>query len=151
MNWCNCEDNLVLDDADLAIREAMLFKHAGGGTLVDVTNVGLGRQPAQLRRISEETGLHVIMGASYYHALFHPPGTDEKTEEQICEEIVADLTEGVDGTDICAGIIGEVGCTWPLHPNEGQGAAGERPRPTAHGSRDHDSSWASCGFAGSNH
>ena len=118
MNWCKCEDNLVLDDADLAIKEAMLFKHAGGGTLVDVTNVGLGRQPTQLRRISEETGLNIVMGASYYHALFHPPGTDDKTEEQICEEIVTDLTEGVGETGVCAGIIGEVGCTWPLHPNE---------------------------------
>lgn len=118
MNWCKCEDNLLLDDPELAIREVHLFKRSGGRTLVDVTNVGLGRDPIKLRHVSEKTGVHIVMGASYYHALFHPPGMDDKSEDEICEEIAADLTEGVDGTGIRAGIIGEVGCTWPLHPNE---------------------------------
>ena len=92
MNWCRCRDNLVLDDPELAIEEAMRFKHAGGGTIVDVTSVGLGRRPAELRRIALSTGLHVVMGASYYYAFFHPPGTAEKSEEVLCEEIVTDLT-----------------------------------------------------------
>ena len=118
MNWCRCRDNLVLDDPELAIEEAMRFKHAGGGTIVDVTSVGLGRRPAELRRIALSTGLHVVMGASYYYAFFHPPGTAEKSEEVLCEEIVTDLTVGADGTGIRGGIIGEVGCSWPLDPVE---------------------------------
>ena len=118
MNWCNSRDNLVLDDPELAVAETMRFKRAGGGTIVDVTSVGLGRRPADLRRIAERTGVHVVMGASYYYAFFHPPGTAERSEEEICEEIVSDLTEGVDGTGIRAGIIGEVGCSWPLDPVE---------------------------------
>jgi phosphotriesterase-related protein len=118
MNWSNSEDNLVLDDLETAVREAKLFKHAGGSVLVDVTSVGLGRDPKRLRDISQKSGVHVVMGASYYHARFHPPGMDDKSEDEICQEIVTDITEGVDGTGICAGIIGEVGCTMPLHPNE---------------------------------
>ena len=118
MNWCKCKDNLLLDNVELAIQEAMHFKRAEGGTIVDVTSVGLGRQPVALRRIARETGLNIVMGASYYHALFHPPGMGEKSEDEICEEIVNDLTDGVDGTGIRAGIIGEVGCSWPLAPNE---------------------------------
>ena len=118
MNWAGCLDNLVLSDPELAIHEAGLFKQAGGMTLVDVTNVGLGREPEKLRHIAERTGLHIIMGASYYQAFFHPPEMDDKSEDEICREIVTDITEGVDGTGIRAGIIGEIGCNWPLRANE---------------------------------
>ncbi len=118
LNWAGCEDNLVNSDTELAIREAGLFKQAGGKTLVDVSNIGLGRDPKSLRYIAESTGLHIVMGASYYQAFFHPPDMDDKSEDEIFEEVVGDITEGVDGTDIRAGIIGEVGCNWPLRDNE---------------------------------
>ena len=118
MNWRHCRDNLVLEDQELAIREAMRFRRAGGGTIVDVTSIGLGRSPLKLREISRRTGLHVVMGASYYHAFFHPPGTAGRDEEELCDEIVADIVAGAEGTGICAGIIGEVGCSWPLDPAE---------------------------------
>jgi phosphotriesterase-related protein len=118
MNWCRNLDNLLLDDIDLAVQEALLFKRAGGGTIVDVTNVGLKRDPLALRGIAERTGLHIVMGCSYYHAFFHPPEIAAKTEEAIRDEIVRDILEGVDGTGVRAGIIGEIGCSSPMHPNE---------------------------------
>ena len=48
----------------------------------------------------------------------HPPDMDDRSEEQLSEEIVQEVREGVDGTGIRPGIIGEIGCSWPLHPNE---------------------------------
>ena len=118
MNWSGSLDNVVLADQDLPADEAGIFKTAGGGTLVDVTSVGLGREPLALRSIAEKTGLHIVMGSSYYLVDFHPPDMDEKSEDDICAEIVRDITEGVDDTGVRAGIIGEVGCSWPLDPNE---------------------------------
>ena len=118
LNCTKSRDNMVLSDPELAIREAALFKQAGGKTLVDVTNIGLGRDPTKLRYIAEKTGLHIVMGCGYYHALLHPPGMDEKSEDDILEEIVDDIAQGVDGTGIRAGIIGEIGCNWPLRANE---------------------------------
>jgi len=118
LNWAGCKDNLVNTDTELAIREAGLFKQAGGKTIVDVSNIGLSREPEKLRYISQSTGLHIVMGAGYYHAFFHPPDMDDKSEDEIREEIVVDITEGVDGTGIRAGIIGELGCNWPLRDNE---------------------------------
>jgi len=43
---------------------------------------------------------------------------DRKSEEEIAEEIVRDVTVGVDDTGICSGIIGEVGGSWPLQERE---------------------------------
>ena len=118
MNWNGSLDNLVLSDHALAADEVELFKKAGGGTLVDVTSVGLGREPLALRRVAELTGLHIVMGSSYYTAAFHPADMEAKAEDVIREEIVRDITEGAANTNVRAGIIGEVGCTWPLHPHE---------------------------------
>src|SRR5262245_30918777 len=50
-------DNLLMLDEQEAVEEAMEFKLAGGGTVVDTTTVGLGRDPEALRRISAATGL----------------------------------------------------------------------------------------------
>lgn len=111
-------DNLQLLDEQEAIDEAMLFKKAGGNTIVDVTNVGLGRDPKALARISRVTDLNIIMGSGYYVGASHPPEMSSKAEEEITEEIVRNITIGVGDTGIRAGIIGEIGCTWPLQDNE---------------------------------
>jgi len=111
-------DNWKLQDEEIAIREASFFKRAGGDTIVDVSNVGLGRDPLALAHVSRATGLNVIMGSGYYVAPSHPADMDSKTEEDICAEIVREVTEGVAGTGIRAGIIGEIGCSWPLTHNE---------------------------------
>ena len=36
----------------------------------------------------------------------------------LARQIVGDIVDGVDGTGIKAGLVGEVGCTWPLADNE---------------------------------
>ena len=111
-------DNSRLGDVATAVDEATLYKQHGGGTLVDVTSVGIARDPVGLAQISREAGVHIIMGSSYYVAAAHPPDMDGQGEDDIAAEIVRDVTEGVGDTGIRAGIIGEVGCTWPLTDNE---------------------------------
>lgn len=115
-------DNQILNNVDLAIKEAMLFKLEGGSTVVDQTNCGIGRDARALARIARATGLNVVMGSGYYA---DSPKTGERvsamTEETMAEEIVADFTTGVEDTGIRAGIIGELGCSWPLKPNEAKG------------------------------
>ncbi len=111
-------DNWKLQDEEIAIREASYFKRAGGDTIVDVTPIGLGRDPLALAHMSRATGLNVIMGSGYYVASSHPADMDSKTEEDICAEIVCEVTDGVADTGIRVCIIGEIGCSWPLTHNE---------------------------------
>jgi len=111
-------DNLILMDEKVAIDEALRFKWLGGKTIIDFTNIGLGRDPLALRRISLATGLNIIMGSGYYVGPSHPPDIAKKNEEEIAEEIARDITIGVGDTGIRAGIIGEIGTSWPLMDNE---------------------------------
>jgi phosphotriesterase-related protein len=53
----------------VAADEILLFKHAGGRTVVDPTPRTLARDPLALARIARATGLNVVMGAGYYHLL----------------------------------------------------------------------------------
>ncbi len=113
----NIDVYLFLDEEE-AIKESMYFKLAGGNSIVEVTLGDLGRDPASLARISRATGLNVIMGSGYYMAVSHGPEMATKPEEEITEEIVRDITVGVDDTGIRSGIIGEIGCNWPLADTE---------------------------------
>jgi phosphotriesterase-related protein len=111
-------DNLRLLDERVARDEALLFRHAGGRTLVDPTNRGLARDPQALARLARATGLNIIMGSGYYVAAAHPPDMDRRTADSIAREIVGDLTAGVGDTGIRSGLIGEIGTTWPWADSE---------------------------------
>ena len=117
-NYGGNKDNMELLDEDTAIAEAARFKKSGGQTIVDATSVGIKRDPLGLARIARATGLNVIMGSGYYVHDYHPKSIVDKSEDEIVEEIVSDITEGVGDTGIRSGVIGEVGCSWPLDENE---------------------------------
>ena len=101
--------NELLNDEALAADELELLRQAGGSALVEVTTPDLGRDPAALRRIAEQTGLHIVMGAGWYRQPYYPPEIDRLPTNQLAELIIAELTDGVASTGIRAGIIGEIG------------------------------------------
>ncbi len=116
------QDNLLLSDVDLALREVLDFKRWGGSGIVDCTSIGLGRDPSGLLQISNASGLHLIMGSGFYIESFHPPDMDQRTVEDLAKIIIRDVTVGVAGTPIRSGIIGEVGVGRGLKASELKGA-----------------------------
>ena len=102
-------DNCTLDDEPLAIAELMTFFQAGGRTVVDPTCRGIGRNPEALVRISQATGLNIIMGAGYYLQTSHPPSLRAMSIDDIADEIVAEAHHGVGDTGVRIGLIGEIG------------------------------------------
>lgn len=119
--------NLRLDSEESAIAELKTLHTWGIGTIVELTNIGIGRNVAGLRRISAASGIHVVAGTGYYVAGAQTDEVKALTEDQMVEQIVNDITVGVDGTDIRAGVIGEVGLSWPINSFEERSlAAGVR-------------------------
>jgi phosphotriesterase-related protein len=111
-------DNLRLLDEQVAQDEILLFKHAGGRTVVDPTPRTIGRDPLALARIARATGLNVVMGAGYYVNASHPADMDRRTVDELAREMIADVTSGVGETGVRAGLIGEIGTTYPWTENE---------------------------------
>ena len=110
--------NCALDDEPLAVAELMAFRHASGRTVVDPTCRGIGRNPEALVRISEATGLNIVMGAGYYLESSHPPEVARLSADAIADQIVAEALDGVDGTGVRIGLIGEIGVSADFTPAE---------------------------------
>jgi predicted metal-dependent phosphotriesterase family hydrolase len=101
--------SLIVDDVELVIEEVHAYRAAGGATIVDVTNIGLGRDPLALREISRASGVQIVMGCGWYRERVYPTYIQEKNADELAAMLVAEITEGVDGTGIRPGIIGEIG------------------------------------------
>lgn len=117
-NPYSSRDNLLVLDEQIAMKEARLYRASGGGTIVDATTIGIGRDPEGLARISRGSGINIVMGAGYYVGATHPMSLSGSSEDEIASDIVRDITTGVGNSGVKAGIIGEIGCTWPLTTSE---------------------------------
>ena len=63
-----------------------------------------------MRTVSERTGVHIVAGCGYYVESSHPPARPAPVDE-LAALMVGDLVEGMDGTDVRAGVIRELGCS----------------------------------------
>jgi phosphotriesterase-related protein len=162
-------DNLVLDDMDLAAAELVPFAAAGGRTVVDLTLPEIGRDAGALRDLARRTGLNIVMGCGRYIAGARPVALAGAPAEVLRDEILRDLLEGVPGGPgvdadssgagssvvidssvvvdspgaVRAGVIGEIGTSDPLHPDEARmlWAAGAAQAATGRGLVIHLDPW----------
>lgn len=98
----------TVDDEELLVEELAFYRDAGGSALVDVTPIGLRRDPSGMRRLAEATGLHIIMGCGWYRERVYPAYIHELSTNALADMLVKELEEGVEG-GIRPGIIGEIG------------------------------------------
>lgn len=98
----------TVDDEELLVEELAFYRDAGGSALVDVTPIGLRRDPSGMRRLAQATGLHIIMGCGWYRERVYPAYIHELSTNALAEMLVKELEEGVEG-GIRPGIIGEIG------------------------------------------
>ncbi len=102
-------------DRPVIVEELTAFRAAGGGTLVDLTLDGVGRDPTWLADLARATGLHLVMGSGWYRGAHYPAEAliDRRTVDDLADVIVRDATVGVGESGIRAGIIGEIGTDKP--------------------------------------
>ena len=127
----------LLNDYRLMCQEVGAFAAVGGRTIVELTTAELTRgaapdpagvfsgQPGSgypengsrdvnnvlsIQRLSNETGLNVILGTGHFRdPYFDQTWLDRFDADRVAERMVTDLTEGISGTGVRAGIIGEIG------------------------------------------
>lgn len=102
-------------DEPVIVEELAAFRAAGGGTIVDLTLDGVGRDPDWLAGLARSTGLHIVMGAGWYRGAHYPAEAlvDRRSVDELADVIVRDATVGVGESGIRAGIIGEIGTDKP--------------------------------------
>ena len=102
-------------DLDLLIDELTDFRRRGGGTLVDLTLDGVGRDPRRLRSLASASGVNIVMGCGWYRGSYYPAAAliDRRSVDDLAAEIVREFADGVGTTGIRPGIIGEIGTDKP--------------------------------------
>ena len=101
----------AFDDFCADLRE--LKQRWGVGNIVDLTNQSMGRDVGHVQRLAEATGINIIMSTGYYLEQYLAGYVEEPTVDELTEIAVRDLTEGIDGTDVKAGVIGEIAWSKP--------------------------------------
>ena len=101
----------LMEDEELAVLEVGAAVRAGVRTIVDTTNRDIGRQPARTRSVAERLGINIVLGSGWYrHPFIDRAWFDSGSTDDVAADIVRDLEVGIAGTDVRAGIIGEIGC-----------------------------------------
>ena len=115
--------NRILNNPELTYQELMLFKNAGGTTVVDQTTGGLKghdndilttKHPLAVKEMAERTGLNIVLGTGWYREPYYEKRLYRMKTNDIADELVADVEQGIEGTDVRAGLLGEIGAhfTW---------------------------------------
>ena len=102
-------DDCRLDCKNETIEEFKKLYKNGVRNITEVTNIGMGRDVNYIKEVSEKSGINVICATGFYKEPFYPEFVYEKNEKELSEIMKNDILKGIDGTDIKAGIIGEIG------------------------------------------
>lgn len=103
------KDNISkIETIEEVIPEIKLMQDLNVKSAFEVSTIDLGRDVKKLKQISEITGLNIVCSTGFYLHQFHPERLNEADAEQIADIYIKELTEGIDGTDIKAGLIAEI-------------------------------------------
>jgi len=127
----NCyllKDNLVIDDFDTQVKELSYFKNAGGNTIIEQTPLELTPFDVEtdkalyaihkLKELSEATGINFILSTGFFTDDVFPARYRDVGEAALSRFFISELTEGIAGSGIKAGVIGEIGTGMPITPTE---------------------------------
>lgn len=98
-----------LNDFEKTKKELLRLKELGVTRIVDVTNMGMGRNVEFITRLEKETGIEILMSTGYYKEPFFPKEVEKLSIEKLEEKLINDIKIGIDGTNKKATFIGEIG------------------------------------------
>ena len=112
-NWMDTPGIRRITEPDIAVREMEWMLDDGGRSIVDVSTPGMAIFPEGLRRVAETSGARIVMGCGRYLESFMSPADLERGVDDLASEFVGCIQDGFGETGIKAGLIGEIGCSWP--------------------------------------
>jgi predicted metal-dependent phosphotriesterase family hydrolase len=99
----------MLEDSPEMDREIKEIIESGCNTVVEVSNIGMGRNAKSLRDIAQKHNLNIIASTGFYKESVYPQFVFEKTVEELADIMIREVMEGMDETTIKAGLIAEIG------------------------------------------
>ena len=107
--WAQHRGNCLLDDELTAVEELKDLFAVGGRSVVELTVSGISPNPEGLQRISLASGVNIIAGCGFYVEAFRDDDHLLSSTDELAERMIVDVRNGIGGSDIRAGLIGEIG------------------------------------------
>ncbi|MGL5652705.1 MAG: phosphotriesterase family protein [Paraclostridium sp.] len=98
-----------LDCKNETIREIKKLYESGVRNIVEVTNMGIGRDINYIKDIEKESNINFILSTGFYKEPFLPDIVSEKSEKTLAKLMLKELTQGIEDTNYKASLIGEIG------------------------------------------
>ncbi|MCC0699581.1 phosphotriesterase-related protein [Clostridioides sp. ZZV15-6383] len=98
-----------LDCQEETIKEMREIYGSGVRNIIEVTNIGMGRNLNYIKKIQEETNINFLLSTGFYKEPFLPKEVNSKTNRELADIMIKEIDLGIDNTDIKASIIGEIG------------------------------------------
>jgi phosphotriesterase-related protein len=86
-----------------ATQELVSAKELGVRTVVDLTPINIGRDIRVIREVARRAELQVVAATGLYYT--EEPWLEAWPAEKLVEWLIRDLTDGIQGTDVKAGIV----------------------------------------------
>ncbi len=85
-----------LDDLEKSTQEAVELREAGIDALVELTTIGLGRDPQGVADIAARSGLHVVLATGVHREPHYPPEhwVHRTAPGELAELFIRDITQG---------------------------------------------------------
>ena len=77
--------------------------------ILDVTNMGMGRNPEYVSRMEKATGIQILQATGFYKEPFLPDFVYSMSEKELAELVEKEVIEGIEASGIKAKVIGEFG------------------------------------------
>lgn len=104
-NNIDCKLDLFEDSKN----EFLEIKKLGVSRIVDVSNIGIGRDVNYVMRMEKETGIDIYMSTGYYKDPFLPNYVSESSIDELANIMINDIEKGIDNSVKKASFIGEIG------------------------------------------
>jgi phosphotriesterase-related protein len=98
-----------LDCYALLVDEMKTLVNKGVLNLVEVTNRYMGRNPQFMLDLMQESGINILASTGYYQQEFYPPHVAQHSAQQLAQEMIDEIEQGIDGTELRASVIAEIG------------------------------------------
>ena len=81
----------------------------GVRNVLEVTNMGMGRDVSYIKRMAEASGIQFLFSTGFYKEPFLPQIVYEKTAGELADLAEKEIREGIGDTGVRASVIGEFG------------------------------------------
>jgi phosphotriesterase-related protein len=99
------DDDLVLDDIADSRLDLDVYFAIGGRSIIDMGPADYGRSVEAMLQIAQHVPVNIVMVTGHHKHLIAAPCVGNDSVEAITEQNLRELREGIDGTDVRAGLV----------------------------------------------